>query len=198
MDALFLAAHPALDFLNTSVASKGEPIECIGDGRSFVDWLVRAGLLKTHDAALLLRRLSGEALDAAAADARRLREWARVWIARWQGGAAGVHGPAELLRLNTLLERASWHHALVSAPDGLRLEERCRMASVDELVALVATQIALLVSNEQPALVKPCAGAGCTLWFLDRTKAHHRRYCSAAVCGNRAKVAAFRQRRQAP
>ena len=47
-----------------------------------------------------------------------------------------------------------------------------------------------------PALLKACAGADCTLWFLDRTKAHRRMFCSATACGNRAKVAAFRRRAQ--
>jgi predicted RNA-binding Zn ribbon-like protein len=33
-------------------------------------------------------------------------------------------------------------------------------------------------------------------WFLDQTKAYKRRFCSAAVCVNRAKVAAFRERQR--
>ena len=48
----------------------------------------------------------------------------------------------------------------------------------------------------QPALIKRCAGTDCSLWFVDRTKAHGRMFCSAAACGNRAKVAAFRQRQR--
>jgi len=70
------------------------------------------------------------------------------------------------------------------------------MDSADELIVLVATQVAFLIATEQPELVKHCAGTGCTLWFLDRTKAHGRLFCSAAVCGNRAKVAAFRERQR--
>ena len=50
--------------------------------------------------------------------------------------------------------------------------------------------------QEDPALLKACAGADCTLWFMDRTKAHRRMFCSATACGNRAKVAAFRRRAQ--
>jgi predicted RNA-binding Zn ribbon-like protein len=57
-------------------------------------------------------------------------------------------------------------------------------------------QIASLVATEPPALVKRCAGPGCILWFVDRTKAHRRVFCSATVCGNRAKVAAFRERQR--
>ena len=40
------------------------------------------------------------------------------------------------------------------------------------------------------------AGGDCSLWFLDRTKAHTRLLCSAAACGNRAKVSAFRKRQR--
>ena len=44
-------------------------------------------------------------------------------------------------------------------------------------------------------LIRGCEGPVCTLLFLDRTKAHGRRWCSMAVCGNRAKAAAHRARR---
>jgi predicted RNA-binding Zn ribbon-like protein len=53
-----------------------------------------------------------------------------------------------------------------------------------------------LITQEDASLLKSCSGSGCTLWFLDRTKAHRRLFCSATACGNRAKVAAFRQRQR--
>jgi len=34
-------------------------------------------------------------------------------------------------------------------------------------------------------LVRQCDGVDCTMWFYDRTKAHRRRWCSMALCGNR-------------
>jgi predicted RNA-binding Zn ribbon-like protein len=57
-------------------------------------------------------------------------------------------------------------------------------------------QIAALITKEQPSLVKDCAGSTCTLWFLDQSKAHRRLFCSPSACGNRAKVAAFRDRQR--
>jgi hypothetical protein len=197
MEALFLAGHPALDFLNTSLAPKGEPIELIGDGRSFVDWLVRANLLEPGSASKALQRFDTETLDGVAADARKLRDWAGVWIDRWRD-TPGVNCDGQLIRLNGLLERATWHRELVSTRDGLQLEERRHIDTAGDLVSLVAVQIALLVSTEQPALVKRCSATDCTLRFLDRTKGHRRLYCSAAVCGNRAKAAAFRERQRLP
>lgn len=185
-----------MDFLNTSFSPQGESIELIGDGESFVAWLAGAGLLDGSTASKMKRRFGAEALDAVATEARELREWARDWISRWHDDPGGDYKP-ELRRLNRLLARAKEYREAVVTKDGVQLVERCRLDSAGELIALVATPVALLISTEQPVLVKQCAGTGCTLWFLDRTKAHGRLFCSAAVCGNRAKVAAFRERQKA-
>lgn len=195
MTPLFLGSHPAMDFLNTTLSPQGTLIELIGDGESFVKWLVSAGLLDVPGASKLKRRFSAKALDAAAAEARQVRQWTGDWIDRWCS-APDDNYETELRRLNGLLGRASCHREVVMTNDGLRVIERCPIGSADELIALAAAEIALLIATEQPALVKRCAGSGCTLWFLDRTKAHGRLFCSAAVCGNRAKVAAFRERRR--
>jgi predicted RNA-binding Zn ribbon-like protein len=45
--------------------------------------------------------------------------------------------------------------------------------------------------------VKACEGPACTLLFLDKTRRHTRRWCSMAVCGNRAKQSAHRTRASA-
>jgi predicted RNA-binding Zn ribbon-like protein len=195
MEPLFLGSHPAMDFLNTRPSPRGAPIELIGDGGSYAAWLVKAQLLDARTASALKRRAGAAALDAAAAEARGLRDWAGDWIARWREVPGGNY-EAELRRINHLLTRANIHPEVVGTTDGCRVIERWRIGSADELTALVAAQIASLVATEPPSLVKRCAGAGCTLWFVDRTKAHSRLFCSAAACGNRAKVAAFRERQR--
>ncbi len=184
-----------MDFLNTTLSPQGKAIELIGDGQSFVEWLVSAGLLDGATASKVKRRFAAEALDAVAAEARKFREWASDWISRWRDTPAGDY-KAELRHLNRLLERAKGYREAVVTKDGMQLMERNRIDSADELIVLVATPVAFLIATEQPALVKRCAGTGCTLWFLDRTKAHGRLFCSAAACGNRAKVAAFRERQR--
>ena len=196
MTPLFVGGHPALDFLNTVLTRQGTPIETISDGQAFVAWLASAGMLDDPAAAKVSRRFGAKALDAAAAEARSCRQWAGGWIARWVE-EPGANFEADLFRLNGLLRSTRCYREILAAKGGLQLKERNRLKSTDELLALVAAQIALLVANEQPALVKRCAGPGCTLWFVDRTKAHGRLFCSASACGNRAKVAAFRDRRRA-
>jgi len=45
--------------------------------------------------------------------------------------------------------------------------------------------------------VKACEGPVCTLLFADHTRGRARRWCSMALCGNRAKQAAHRHRLKA-
>ena len=195
MHPIFIGSHPAIDFLNTALAPDGAFIEAIPDGRALLDWLVGAGLLEASAATRLSRRRGAKAVDDLASEARKLREWARAWLERWR--AAPDRGYAkELASLNKLLEGASFDREVVAEGGVMSLRTRPRIGSDRELLGLLAAQIANLLTQEQADLVKSCAGPGCTLWFLDRTKAHRRLFCSPAVCGNRAKVAAFRKRQR--
>jgi len=191
----FVAGHPAIDFLNTAYAPGGVLVETIGDGRALLDWMMGAGLVDKDEAARLARRFTRKSLDAAAEEARTVREWARTWIEAWRANPARDYGD-EIAALNKLLARESRGRELVANKRRLELIERPHFADVRELIAPIALEIARLVTQEDPSLVKACAGTECTLQFLDRTKAHRRVFCSATACGNRAKVAAFRRRAQ--
>ncbi len=187
----FSPGRPASIFLNTRFVElgSGEPVEVIANGKAFVAWLAEAGLLgKTPKL-----RFGAKALDDAAAEARKLREWASDWVARWRR-EPGRDFCAELEQLNRLLGRVSYSKQVAAERGVPALAEQPRIERASDLLALVALELARLVTSEAPDLVKRCEGDGCVLWFVDRTKAHRRRFCSAAVCGNRAKVAAFRER----
>lgn len=196
MTPLFLAGHLALDFVNTTLSPDGVPIELIGDGRAFAGWLVAAGILAPAGAAQLSRRLGPAALDELASEARRLRGWAAGWIARWRADPDQRY-EAELRRLNEWLDGAELRRRVARRDGRIALDEERRADTPGAILGALALAIAELVVNEQPELVKRCDGAACTLWFLDRTKGHRRRFCSAAACGNRDKVAAFRARQRA-
>ena len=196
MRPLFVGSHRAVDFLNTAFAPQGAPVETIGDAKAFLAWLVDAALLDEATASRLVRRFGIKAVDTAAEESRGVREWARDWLSRWRVAPKGDY-QAEIMTLNKLLDRQRVGREVVASREGLRLVERPRIDTADALVGLVALQIAALITQEQPSLLKHCAGPGCTLWFLDRTKAHRRLFCSATACGNRAKVSAFRERQRA-
>jgi predicted RNA-binding Zn ribbon-like protein len=195
MQPLFIGSHPAADFLNTAFDPHGEHVEIIGDGKSLLEWLQAAAVLDADQSARLARKLGARGLDAAAAEVRKLRESTRAWLTRWRA-EPGRSYSAELASLNKLLESLNVRREVTRTKEGLELVTRFEIESVDELLAVLASQIADLLTQEDPSLLKSCAGDGCTLWFLDRTKAHRRVFCSAAACGNRAKVAAFRERQR--
>jgi len=193
--AFFVGDHAALDFLNTIAAPRGEVIEFIPDGGAYVAWLVDAGLLDRSEVQELLDRFGKPALDRVAAEARELREWFRQVMARRAGWLARGRA-GEVARLNQILAMDFTYRQLEASGRHLVLREKRGFTRARQLLVPVALVLAELVTNAAPSLIKRCANPSCTLWFYDRTKAHRRRFCSAAVCGNRAKVAAFRERQR--
>jgi predicted RNA-binding Zn ribbon-like protein len=191
---LQLGGHRALDFLNTW-REPGEVEETLSDGRAFGEWRVAVGHLEPSELAKLKRRFGEAAMDAVAAEARRFREWAREWLTRWRS-APGARYTKELEELNRLLAREDRNRQGIAHKQGMEVREVPAFESAATLVSLPAADIADLLTREDPDLIRECAGDPCTLWFLDRTRSHRRRFCSAAACGNRAKVAAFRERQR--
>ena len=194
--AFFVGDHAALDFLNTIAAPRGEVIEFIPDGGAYLTWLVGAGLLDPSEVQELLDRFGRPALDRVAGEARDLREWFRQVIAT--AAVAHMNWPTAdvVAKLNQLLAMSCSQRQLEISDRHLVLRERHEYTRARQLLVPVAQVIAELVTDGDPSLIKRCANPPCTLWFYDRTKAHRRRFCSAAVCGNRAKVAAFRERQR--
>lgn len=189
-DAFFIGDHLALDFLNTVA---GDGTEWLADGADLVDWLKRAGAID-RAAAMRLRAGDRKRLDAAAARARSLRDWLRAFLTKHAGRrTAPQNFLADLGPLNALLAEDDSHAAIVAAGDGRAHAARVRRwSSPDQLLQPIAASIADLICHEDLQLIRGCEGPTCTLMFLDRTKSHGRRWCSMAVCGNRAKAAAHR------
>ena len=196
--AFFVADHLALDFLNSIASPRGVPVEWLRDGRDLVDWLEQANVIAPDVAARFRQSNDQRALDCVAVSAREFRDWLRGFVARHMGkpltsGAAKALGP-----LNELLA-GDTSYLVVEAAGGeqaLRLRRVRRWEDPDELLRPIAEAAADLVCSVDFQLIRACEGSPCTLVFLDRTKAHIRRWCSMAVCGNRAKAAAHRAKKR--
>jgi predicted RNA-binding Zn ribbon-like protein len=191
--APFLVAdHLALDFVNSRAAPLGPWSEWLADGADLLDWLVRSGAVDQGVAA----RFGGDtaAVDAVAAEARELRQWLRDLVERHAGAPLEVPDAVMLEPVNRLLAQDDSYPRLVTGENGLRLERQRRWTSPRQLLLPIGETIADLLVHADFRLIRTCEGSGCTLMFLDRTKAHGRRWCSMAVCGNRAKAAAHRAR----
>jgi predicted RNA-binding Zn ribbon-like protein len=183
--------HPALDFLNTVATPADVPVEWLRDGCDLVDWLEAAGMLGAAPAARFRGAKKG-LLDETTRKARGFREWLRGFVREHLGRPVRA---AALAPLNALLATdTSYPRVVISGGTPSLVRER-RWESPDELLLPVAEAAADLICGADPRLVRACEGHACTLLFLDRTKSHARRWCSMAVCGNRAKAAAHRARK---
>jgi predicted RNA-binding Zn ribbon-like protein len=195
--AFFVGDHLALDFLNTAATPRGTPVEWLRDGKDLVGWLEQARSIEPV-AAARIRESGSDALDEVARQAREFRQWLRGFVTARMGKPLRATAAA-VASLNELLARDRSFQRVEDAEDGRRLLLRRvhRWESPGELLQPIAEAAADLICHQDFRLIRSCEGSACTLVFLDRTKAHARRWCSMAVCGNRAKAAAHRARRGA-
>jgi predicted RNA-binding Zn ribbon-like protein len=183
-ELLFVGDHAAIDFINTVHIVDGVMTDTLHSDNDVRQWLLRSGL---SNGARSGRWASGKLLRAA----RRLRETA---VHGMESEMAKKKFP--LTKLNDFLRKALSYPHLVSEGFRLKVKRSYLARTPEEFLAPVAEAVADLLANVELDLVRRCAGENCVLWFYDRTKSHHRRFCSAAVCGNRAKVAAYRDRQR--
>lgn len=189
--------HPAMEFLNTHATPGGVATEFLASGAEFLNWLERADLIDASTAAKFRADPASAAqLDVMAKGARALREWLRAFVRRHAGQPLTAAAEAELGPLNLLLAGDKSYAKVTGGPERLALQRLRRWETPEELLQPIAAAIADLVCHADFRLIRACEGHDCSLMFLDRTKAHARRWCSMALCGNRAKAAAHRARQR--
>jgi predicted RNA-binding Zn ribbon-like protein len=198
--AIFIGDAPGLDFLNSIATPADATIDWIETGEGYLNWLEQAHLAPEDVLAdMKARTLPGE-LDKVASQARSLREWFRAFVIEHKGRPLMVKALAELEPLNRLLARDEIFSSIVPAragPNPFELAAERRWRSPEALLLPVGEALARLVCTEDFSHVKACEGPACTLLFADHTRGHARRWCSMAICGNRAKQAAHRDRLRA-
>ncbi|MCF5548153.1 CGNR zinc finger domain-containing protein [Pseudomonas salomonii] len=184
LEPYVLADEPVLDMLNTLAAIDGVPWDFWQADADVQRWLVRlqwaeAGGIPVFDDGALLRA------------ARELREVIRELVAARKQGQAG--NPAAL---NGFLRKAVSHPQLLWPATGApHLERQRKVQTAEQFLSPIAEAAANLLVAGDFNLIRRCEHPECILWFYDRTKAHKRRWCSMALCGNRHKVAEFRKRK---
>ena len=198
--AIFIADSLGLDFLNSIATPVDTPVDWLDSGDGLVKWLAQARLVPADVLDELKARAMPGELDKIAGQARALREWFRGFVRKHIGRPLTPRALRELAPLNRLLERdeafsqlTRHHHG-----DGGRLELRMmrRWRSPESLLLPIGEALAKFVAEEDLTNVKACEGHACTLVFADHTRRRARRWCSMAICGNRAKQAAHRDRRK--
>ena len=210
-EPVFIADDHAIDLLNSVAAPSGTEIEWLGNGRDLLVWLEQAGLVPPEVLMRFREEVSSEVLDGVAGQARELREWFRGFVAANAGQRLAPSALADLSRINRLLAHDEAYRQIESpaviAQDAVReiqdgpgapfrWRRHRRWNSSDTLLLPLAEAMGDLICEADFARVKNCEGPTCTMWFHDISKNHTRRWCSMAVCGNRAKAAAHRAKKR--
>ncbi len=179
---LFLADNLALDFINSEYGTGEERHDCFDDNLSVIDWLETAGLVPKGT----------EAPDDLLFEARQLRDAARAVV-----HAAMKSVAANLTVINKVLQAGRPEIALQWDENTQRYRvEVCSDAlSSAGLLWPIADALVKLVTDDKFEYVRQCEAHNCILLFHDLSKSHRRRWCSMATCGNRMKVAAYRNRK---
>jgi len=177
----FRGGRLALD-LPASLAGRRrpEPTELLVDPDDLGRWLVAAGLAPRAP------RTTPEDV----ADARELRE------AIYRLATSCAHRRPLAAADRALVNRWAAHPAPAPqlAADG---SLTWIGGGVHALLAAIARDAVELFGGATAARIRACAGEGCAIVFLDSSRAGHRRWCSMASCGNKAKVNEYRRRDRA-
>jgi len=199
--AIFIGDAQALDFLNSVATPVDVSVDWLEDGEGLLSWLQQAQFVSTPILARMRSRSSPGELNKVARQARNLREWFRGFVQEHRGRPLSGHDLKRLAPLNRLLERDETYTQIAPATGHGRsaLEPRVmrKWHSPEALLFPIAEALALFVCAEDFTYVKACEGPVCTLLFADHSRRRARRWCSMAMCGNRAKQAAHRHRLKA-
>ncbi|MEC3914278.1 CGNR zinc finger domain-containing protein [Nocardia sp. CDC160] len=172
---LFVSGNLALNFIGTAQERRSTYIERLATEADLGEWAVAAGVLDTAP------DCTG-ALDRAKA----LRE------AAWRIMQAELHGEGPAAADAALVNR----HAADRVPDlTLRPDGTVtRTGTIDSALAAIARSALELLGGPDRERIKECGRSECSRLYLDTSRGGSRRWCDMAVCGNRAKIKAYRAR----
>lgn len=185
----------ALDFVNTRELGSDGYTDSLADLPAALRWLEANDLLhrETLDQLLWTYGADSESQAQALRRIKRLRGAMREVL----DATVEQRLPSEaaLADLNRSL-RTQYVQELVPAANGVSLDHRHDGDPIEGALSRLAEAVAREVTAEQVDRLRICANDQCRWVFKDESAGGRRKWCSMAVCGNRAKVARHRQRRR--
>lgn len=183
----------ALDFVNTLELQRDGQLDRLADTETALRWLQQHELLhrETLDALLAAYAKDDEGRARMLRRIRRLRGALREVL----DATVERRLPAEsaLAEVNRAL-RTQYVQELLPAPNGVSLDHRHEGDPVAGALSRLAEAIAREVTSAEQERLRICANDQCRWVFKDDSPGGRRKWCSMAVCGNRAKVARHRRR----
>ncbi|MEP6619734.1 MAG: ABATE domain-containing protein [bacterium] len=180
----FRSGHLALD-LGATLAQRAQPAprELLHSPDDVARWLVAAELSQERlvvtipdvlEARALREALYRLALATSCSEVLQAED--RALVNRWAAKPAAAPQLSDTVNSELVL---AWTHGTTRG-----------------FLAAIARDGITLLAGPLASRIRKCDG--CTLLFVDLSRSGSRRWCSMSACGNKAKVAAFRQRAVEP
>lgn len=179
MNFVFVSGRPSLDFLGTLKWRRQDRTEQLDAPERVSEWALAADVVDEP--------LTVEPADLQAAIELRESMYRIITGVVESSGSASLPA-ADLAILNEVAGGQPTSQFL--KPDG-RIH---RTATVNQLLVHLARDAIDLIGRGQLDRLRECDETHCTRLYLDMSRTKNRRWCGMAECGNRVKVAAFRQR----
>ena len=158
-----------IDFVNTARGT-GPVMDRLTDHDAYLQW-ARLEKLPADDPAVAL----ADILEFR----ERLTSLARAVRLENQAPAGAIHA------INAILAKGHGYHQLTRVQGSWRtVFTPVRAAAALDAIA----RSAAVTLSDPEAIVRQCSGTGCTLFFIDSSPNHSRRWCSSATCGKQLRV----------
>lgn len=178
----YVGNNLTLDFINSAVAE-------INAG-SLAVWAAGAGLISEERIMDLSAASNGDEVGNVIRFREQLREMVEKLTAR------GDIADSDIDSVNKVLRQGGRFVELQRRADGFAKRLDIKITTAKYLLVPVAESFADLLCYGNLDYLRKCERAGCIIYFYDTTKNHRRRWCSMAICGNRAKASRYYQKKK--
>lgn len=190
---LFVGNRTILDFINTRPMVDGSLQELLVNWQAVVRWFQTAKFLTRLQAQALVKRWHGSPqAETFVENLRQFREDSRKAVVALETSQALSRKDIEAL--NHLLRVYRTYPKLFESDGQLQMAEDFDSKRPEDLFSPLVRAAAEFLINTDLSRVRQCEN--CILHFYDTSKNATRRWCSMHLCGNRAKVAAYAQRKR--
>jgi predicted RNA-binding Zn ribbon-like protein len=191
---LWVGNDPAINFVNTLIVQEGNEVDLLAAPGDLLDWLCSSEMLSEQSLRGIKRRFRGSQLEQALDDARGYRKTLRAALQRLS--ERGTVDRRALEETNRLLQEPRISFALSETERGSQLRQQWTVGQPEDLLRPIALTFARLITGHDLSRIRKCQNPECVLFFLDTSKSGTRTWCSMNICGNKLRVAAFRERQE--
>lgn len=177
----FVGNDLALDFVNTRIFNNGAFHDLFSSETQITSWL--------KEVMPAFKEVSFDAEDFA--ELLKLRDAIGIAV---RSSTENSRVPNQAIEtINAHLRRFRTDLQLAQTSAGFEMKEEAHEVDAETVMATLARAGAELLAHSDKERIKNCANPSCVLVFKDTSKSGRRRWCSMQTCGNRSKVAKFRE-----